>query len=407
MLSNTVNKFLHYVSFSTTSNEESNACPSTEGQRVFADALAKELRAAGLSDAAVDENGYLFATVPETKPGCKTLGLIAHMDTSPDAPGKNVKPRVLTYEGGDILLNAEKNIVMKAADYPSLSGKIGHKLIVTDGTTLLGADDKAGVAEIAAAADYLLSHPEIPHGKIRIGFTPDEEIGRGADLFDVRRFGADFAYTVDGGGAGEIEYENFNAASMQVTVNGVSIHPGSAKDHMINASLVAMEFEALLPAAQKPQYTEGYDGFFHLCGMQGEVEKAELFYIIRDHDAEKFEQKKQAAVRAAAFLNEKYGENTVVLQIADSYRNMKEQILPHMYLIDMLHTSAKAVGLNPVEVAIRGGTDGARLSFMGLPCPNIGTGGQNFHGRFEYADTDEMDKVTMQLVELCRLAAML
>lgn len=405
MLPTVAEKFLHYISFDTKSDETSASHPTTASQMQFAQMLKAELEQAGFSEVTLDNNGYVFASVPATKEGCKTLGLIAHMDTSPDMSGENIKPRILTYEGGDIVLNEEKQIVMKESEFVSLTRKHGHRLIVTDGTTLLGGDDKAGIAEIVTAAEYLLTHPEIPHGKIRLGFTPDEEVGQGADLFDVPAFGADFAYTVDGGTAGEIEYENFNAASMLVTVRGVNIHPGSAKNHMKNALLIAMEFESLLPAAQKPQYTEGYEGFYHLNDFSGDVEKAQMLYIIRDHDREKFEQKKAYAEKAAAFLNEKYGEGTVSLEIKDSYYNMKEQILPHMYLIDMLHESCRRVGLDPQVVAIRGGTDGARLSFMGLPCPNIGTGGQNCHGRYEYVDINEMELVVKQLLSLCSLCA--
>lgn len=405
MLSNVTEKFLHYISFDTMSDENSASFPTTASQTAFANMLAEELTAAGLAEVELDENGYVFATIPETKPGCKTLGLIAHMDTSPDLSGADIKPRILTYEGGDIVLNTEKNIVMRAEEFAALDTKRGHRLIVTDGTTLLGGDDKAGIAEILAAADYLLAHPEIPHGKIRIGFTPDEEVGKGADRFDVERFGADFAYTVDGGSAGEIEYENFNAASLSVTVNGVNIHPGSAKNHMKNALLIGMEFERMLPTNEKPQYTEGYEGFYHLNDFSGDVEKANLFYIIRDHDRKKFEQKKAYAQKVGAFLNEKYGDGTVTVQMRDSYYNMKEQILPHMYLIDMLHESCARIGVTPQVIAIRGGTDGARLSYMGLPCPNIGTGGQNCHGRFEFIDIEEMELVVKQLIELAKLAA--
>ncbi len=405
MLSGTVEKFLRYISFDTMSDESSNTFPTTAVQLTFAEQLKDEMIGMGLSNVRMDENGYVFAEVPATKQGCKTLGLIAHMDTSPDMSGANIKPRIIDYEGGDIVLNEEKNIVMKESEFVSLQQKHGHKLIVTDGTTLLGADDKAGLAEILSAAEYLLAHPEIEHGKIMIGVTPDEEVGQGADRFNVADFGADFAYTVDGGTAGEIEYENFNAASMLITVNGINIHPGSAKNHMKNALLIGMEFEAMLPTAQKPQFTEGYEGFYHLNDFSGDVEKATMFYIIRDHDLERFEEKKAYAKKLGAFLNEKYGADTVEVQIKDSYFNMKAQIEPHMYLIDMLHESCKTVGLKPEVVAICGGTDGARLSFMGLPCPNIGTGGQNGHGRYEYLDIDEMDLVVKQLIELCKLAA--
>ncbi len=405
MLSNVVEKFLHYISFDTMSDESSQSFPSTTSQVEFAKMLKSELEATGLTEVTLDDNGYIFATIPATKEGCKTLGLIAHMDTAPDFTGANIKPRIVDYQGGDIVLNEEHNIVMHESEFSSLSTKYGHKLIVTDGTTLLGADDKAGLAEITAAADYLLAHPEIPHGKIRIGITPDEEVGQGADRFDVKAFGADIAVTVDGSTAGEVEYENFNAASLIVNVRGINIHPGSAKNHLKNALLIAMEFEGMLPINEKPQFTEKYEGFYHLNDFSGDVENAKMFYIIRDHDREKFEQKKAFAEKTAAYLNEKYGKGTVELEIKDSYYNMKEKILPHMYLIDLLKESASRVGLAPEEVAIRGGTDGARLSFMGLPCPNIGTGGQNGHGRFEYADINEMELVVRQLIELCQLIA--
>ena len=391
-------RFLKYVSFDTQSDENSETCPSSAKQKKLGAALVEEMLAMGITDAHMDEHGYVYGTVPGN-PKLPTIGLIAHMDTSPDASGADIKTKVVEYTGGDILLNEEKNIWMKAADYESLAENIGKHLIVTDGTTLLGADDKAGIAEIMTAAEHLLTK-RIDHATLKIGFTPDEEVGRGADKFDVAKFGADYAYTVDGGALGELEYENFNAAGAKVVIKGLNIHPGSAKDKMVNSQYIAMEFNNLLPAAQRPEYTDGYEGFIMLMAMQGEVEESQLLYIIRDHDMEKFLQKKVVMQSAADFLNTKYGEGTVQLQLRDSYFNMKEKIEPCMYIVERAKKAMEEVGITPVVVPIRGGSDGARLSFEGLPCPNLFTGGQNFHGRFEYIPVEDMEKNVELLVQL-------
>lgn len=393
-----VERFLRYVSFDTQSNEESETCPSTDKQRALGARLVEEMRQMGICDANMDEDGYVYGTVPG-EAALPTIGLIAHMDTAPDCSGENVKAKIVPFDGEDICLNAEKGIFLRESDYPELAVHRGKRLIVTDGTTLLGADDKAGVAEIMSAAQCLL-HSDRPHATLRIGFTPDEEIGRGADRFDVAEFAADYAYTVDGGTIGELEYENFNAASATVVFHGLNIHPGSAKDKMVNAQLLAMEFNAMLPVAQRPEYTDGYEGFIMLHGMEGEVESATLHYIIRDHDMVKFLQKKQVLTDATAFLNAKYGAGTVELTLRDSYFNMKEKILPKMFIVERAQQAMKNVGIEPKIVPIRGGTDGARLSFMGLPCPNLCTGGANFHGRFEYIPVEDMETITDMLVEL-------
>ena len=399
-----IERFLKYVSYDTESDEASASCPSTAKQRVLAEQLRQELIELGAADVRVSEFGYVFARIPATSDEkVPVLGFIAHMDTSPALSGADVKPRIVQdYDGGDIVLNEEKQIVMKVADFLFLPGLKGEDLIVTDGTTLLGADDKAGIAEIMTMAEHLLTHPEIKHGEICIGFTPDEEIGRGADRFDVADFGADIAYTVDGGALGELEYENFNAASGKVTIHGVSIHPGSAKLKMKNALLIGMEFQSLLPTFENPMYTEGYEGFYHLDVMNGSVEEAQMDYIIRDHDRAKFEEKKRFFADAAAFLNRKYGEGTVVCEIRDSYYNMKEKIEPCMYLIDTAEAAMRACGVEPVVVPIRGGTDGARLSYMGLPCPNLCTGGYNYHGKYEFIPVGSLEKTTEILVEIAK-----
>ena len=393
-----VERFLKYVSFETKSDEFSETCPSTQSQRVLGAALVEEMKAMGIRDAFMDEHGYVYGTVPGD-PALPVIGLIAHMDTSPDASGTNVKTRIVPYEGGDICLNEEQDIWMKEAEYPSLKKNVGKHLIVTDGTTLLGADDKAGIAEIMTAAEVLLQSG-VRHATLKIGFTPDEEIGRGADRFDVKGFGADYAYTADGGTVGELEYENFNAAGAKVVFRGLNIHPGSAKDKMVNSQYIAMEFQGLLPQNQKPEYTEGYEGFIHLTDMQGEVEQSVLRYIIRDHDLEKFGQKKTIMEAAAAFINAKYGEGTAELTIRDSYFNMKEKIEPCMYVVERAKKAMEAVGMQPKTVPIRGGTDGARLSFEGLPCPNLCTGGENYHGRFEYIPAEDMQLCTDMLVKI-------
>lgn len=402
----TIENFLRYVKIDTCSDSTSESTPSTMKQHDLARILADELAAMGAQEIVYDrELCYVYASVPASK-GCEdapVLGFIAHMDTSPAVSGKDVKARIVEqYDGGDIVLNEQENIVLKVSDFPEIVVYKGQDLIVTDGTTLLGADDKAGIAEIMAMAAYFLEHPDVPHGKIRIGFTPDEEVGRGADYFDVELFGAQYAYTVDGGALGELEYENFNAAGATLSVHGRSVHPGSAKGKMKNAILIAQEFQSLLPVFQNPMYTEMYEGFFHLDSISGSVEEAQAGYIIRDHDRALFEQKKKLFLDAAAFLNRKYGEGTVEVDMQDSYYNMKEIIEPHMHLIENASCAMKELGIEPIVKPIRGGTDGARLSFMGLPCPNLCTGGANFHGKYEYACVQSMEKVTELLVLLAQ-----
>ncbi len=391
-------RFLYYVQFDTQSDENSETCPSTAKQRLLGAALVEEMKAMGIADAAMDGDGYVYGTVPGD-PTLPVIGLIAHMDTSPDASGADIKARIVPYEGGDILLNPEKDIWLRESDYDSLKTQHGKHLIVTNGTTLLGADDKAGIAEILSAAESLLTSG-VRHATLKIGFTPDEEIGRGADKFRVKEFGADYAYTADGGTLGEIEFENFNAASAKVEFTGLNIHPGAAKDKMVNSQLIAMEFQSLLPVHQRPEATDGYEGFFHLLDMQGEVEHSVLRYIIRDHDMEKFTEKKRMMEEITAFLNRKYGPGTVTLTLRDSYYNMREKIEPHMEIVERAKKAMAAVGMQPVAVPIRGGTDGARLSFEGLPCPNLCTGGQNYHGRFEYIPVEDMELCTRMLVEI-------
>ena len=391
-------RFLKYVSFDTMSDEFSETCPSTDKQKLLGAALVEEMKEMGITDAVMDADGYVYGTVPGD-PSLPIIGLIAHMDTAPDASGADIKARIVEYTGEDICLNEEKGIFLREADYPSLKKHVGKHLIVTDGTTLLGADDKAGIAEIMAAAEFLLT-TRMNHATIRIGFTPDEEIGRGADKFDVKGFGADYAYTSDGGAIGEIEYENFNAASAKAVFHGLNIHPGSAKDKMINSQYIAMEFQSLLPSAQKPEYTDGYEGFIHLTDMTGEVEESTLRWIIRDHDMIKFAEKKAVMEAAAAFINAKYGEGTVELTIHDSYFNMKKCIEPCMYVVERAKKAMEAVGMKAEEVPIRGGTDGARLSYEGLPCPNLCTGGENYHGRFEYIPVEDMELCVKMLVQI-------
>ena len=394
-------RFLRYVSYETTSDESSETCPSTANQKVLGAAIVEEMLSMGIADARMDENGYVYGTVPGA-PSLPTIGLIAHMDTAPDASGANIRPRIVEYNGGDILLNGEKGIYLRETDYESLKRNHGKHLIVTDGTTLLGADDKAGVAEILTAAEILLTQGG-KHATLKIGFTPDEEIGRGADKFDIQGFGADYAYTADGGTVGEIEYENFNAASACVTFHGLNIHPGSAKDKMVNSQYIAMEYQSLLPTAQKPEYTEGYEGFIHLTDMRGEVENSQLRYIIRDHDMAKFQEKKRRMTAAADFLNDKYGAGTVEIALRDSYFNMREKIEPCMEIVDRAKRAMALAGMEPKEVPVRGGTDGARLSYEGLPCPNLCTGGENYHGRFEYIPVEDMEQCVKMLVNILRM----
>ncbi|MBD5394285.1 MAG: peptidase T [Lachnospiraceae bacterium] len=403
-MSKVVEKFLNYVKIDTQSDENSNTFPTTEKQHDLAKLLVEELKEMGAEEITYDkEHCYVYASIPATegREDIPVLGFVAHMDTSPAVTGENVNPRIIEdYDGKDILLNDKENIVMKVEDFPELLEYAGKKLIVTDGTTLLGADDKAGVAEIMTMAEYLLTHKEIPHGKIRVGFTPDEEVGAGADYFNVELFGADCAYTVDGGKLGELEYENFNAAGAKVTFNGRSVHPGDAKNKMVNALLLAMEFQNMLPVFENPMYTEKYEGFYHLDTLNGSVEKAVSDYIIRDHSREKFEEKKKTFLNIGNYLNEKYGEGTVVTEMKDSYYNMREIIEQNMHLIEDAKAAMEEAGVVPRINPIRGGTDGARLSFMGLPCPNLCTGGHNFHGRFEYICIESMEKIVEILVKI-------
>lgn len=401
-----VERFLKYVSFDTQSDETSETFPSTEKQKVLLRYLMEEMLSFGMTEVGMDEHGYVMGTIPAT-PGCEhcpVIGFISHVDTSPDMSGENVRPRLIEdYDGKDIPLN--ETLTMTVKDFPELKDFKGHTLIVTDGTTLLGADDKAGVAEIMTAAEWLMNHPEVAHGKIRIGFTPDEEVGRGVDYFNVERFGAKFAYTVDGGYEGELEYENFNAASAKVTVQGRNVHPGYAKDKMINALQVAAELNALLPAWERPEHTDGYEGFYHLVGLNGTVENAEISYIIRDHDREKFEAKKRFMEQAVALLSAKYGEGVLTLALKDQYYNMREMVEPHPEVIDKAVEAMRQAGVTPIVRPIRGGTDGARLSYMGLPCPNLFTGGMNFHGKFEYCSVDTMRRARQTILNLVRLWA--
>ena len=397
-----LDRFLKYVSVGSQSDADSATVPSTSGQTELARLLAGELKDMGAQAELDDDSGIVYASIPSNVEGnVPVIGWVAHVDTAPGVSGSGVKPRIVrSYDGGDILLNPEQGMVLSPAVFPELADYLGQDLVVTDGTTLLGADDKAGVAEIMDMAASFLLNPERPHGEIRIAFTPDEEIGRGTDAFDVARFGADFAYTVDGGALGEIEYENFNAASAVVTVQGSSIHPGSAKGRMLNACLVLMEFQGMLPAFQNPAFTEGYEGFYHLDSLRGDVEQAAAEYLIRDHDREAFERKKEFMQECAALLNRKYGEGTVKAEITDSYYNMKEKILPHMYLIETAKAAMEALDIVPEIVPIRGGTDGARLSYMGLPCPHLCAGGHNFHGKYEYVPVRSLEKISAILQEI-------
>ena len=397
-MSSVTERFLRYVSFDTQSDENSPTCPSTAKQKLLGAAIVEEMKAMGIRDARMDGNGYVYGTVPGD-PSLPTIGLIAHMDTSPDASGANIKTKIVAYEGGDVCLNEEKDIWLRESDYPSMKNHVGKHLIVTDGTTLLGADDKAGIAEIMTCAEHLLTLGG-KHATLKIGFTPDEEIGRGADLFDIPGFAADYAYTADGGPIGEIEYENFNGASAYAKFHGRNIHPGSAKNKMINSQYIAMEFVNLLPVHQRPESTEGYEGFIHLTDMKGEVEFSELYFIIRDHDMEKFQEKKAVMRAAADYINAKYGEGTLELSIKDSYFNMRKHIEPVMYVVDRAKEAMKKVGMAAIEVPIRGGTDGARLSYEGLPCPNLCTGGENYHGRFEFIPVEDMEKCVEMLTTI-------
>ena len=402
-----VERFLKYVSFDTQSSEETEVTPSTPGQMVFAKYLKEELESLGLEDITLDEHGYLFATLPANiDKSVPTIGFIAHMDTSPDMSGKDVSPRIVqNYDGSDIVLCAEENVVLSPSQFPELLDHKGEDLIVTNGKTLLGADDKAGIAEIVSAIVYLKEHPEIKHGKIRIGFNPDEEIGLGAHKFDVEKFGCDWAYTMDGGEVGELEFENFNAASAKITFKGRNVHPGYAKNKMVNSIRVANRFCAMLPAHETPEHTEGYEGFYHLISFNGDVEQTTVAYIIRDHDRARFESRKKKIERFVSEINAEYGEGTATLELRDQYYNMREKIEPLMHIIDTAFAAMEAVGVKPNVKPIRGGTDGAQLSFKGLPCPNIFAGGLNFHGRYEFAPIQNMEKAMKVIVKIAELVA--
>ena len=402
---NITERFLKYVSFTTTSDDNTKMTPSTPGQMIFAQYLVEELKSIGLQEVDLDSNGYVMATLPaNTDKAIPVIGFVSHMDTSPDMSAKNVKPRIVSnYDGGDILLNEEKLIVLETEKYPEILQYKGQDIVVTDGTTLLGADDKAGLAEIVTAMEYLLAHPEIKHGKIRVGFTPDEEIGQGADHFDVAKFGAEWAYTMDGGEIGELEYENFNAAGAKITFNGLNVHPGYAKHKMLNSMRVAHQFASMLPRHETPEHTEKYEGFYHLVGMEGTVEKSSLSYIIRDHDRDRFERRKKEVQHIVNKINSEFGEGTATLELRDQYYNMREKVEPVMHIVDLAFEAMEAVGVKPNVKPIRGGTDGSRLSYMGLPCPNIFAGGHNFHGRFEYVPVQSMEKAMMVIVKIAEI----
>lgn len=400
-------RFLKYVSFNTTSDENTKMTPSTPGQMVFAQYLVEELKSIGLQEVDLDKNGYIMATLPaNTDKNIPTIGFISHMDTSPDMSGKNVKARIVeNYDGNDILLNEEKVIILETEKYPEILQYKGQDIIVTDGTTLLGADDKAGIAEIVTAMEYLIAHPEIKHGKIRVGFTPDEEIGQGADHFDVPKFGAEWGYTLDGGEIGELEFENFNAAAAKITFKGLNVHPGYAKHKMLNSMRVAHQFVSMLPRHETPEHTEKYEGFYHLVGMEGTVEQSSLSYIIRDHDRDRFERRKKEIQHITNKINAEFGEGTATLELRDQYYNMREKVKPVMHIVDLAFEAMESVGVKPNVKPIRGGTDGSRLSYEGLPCPNIFAGGHNFHGRFEYVPVQSMEKAMMVVVKIAELLA--
>jgi tripeptide aminopeptidase len=398
-------KFLRYVSYDTQSDDSTDSHPSNEKQLILLNLLVDELRALGVSDASIDEYGYVTASVPSNTGKEKpAIGFLAHVDTSPDMSGANIKPQIINnYDGGDIVLNKEKDICLSVADFPEMKAYKGQTLITTDGTTLLGADDKAGVAEIMWVVQYLQSHPEFKHGALKIGFTPDEEIGRGVDKFDVKKFGADYAYTIDGGQIGELEFENFNAASARILIQGKNIHPGYAKDKMLNAIIIAMELNALLPPTQRPEHTSDYEGFYHVVKIEGNVENADIQYIIRDHDRNKLEQKKSYLHSCVKLLAKKYGDNVFSLYMGDQYYNMREMIEPHFHIIETARKAMEKAGITPLIKPIRGGTDGARLSYMGLPCPNIFAGGHNFHGKYEFVPVESMEKaceVMLNIIEI-------
>jgi tripeptide aminopeptidase len=400
-----VDRFLQYVKFDTQSDELTNLTPSTPGQMIFAQQLKKELKSMGLSNITLDDNGYLMATLPaNTDKEVPTIGFIAHMDTSPDMSGHNVKPRIVDYNGGKIVLNKEQNIVLDPEQFTDLNDYVGQQIVVTDGTTLLGADDKAGIAEIISAVEYLQAHPEIKHGNIRIGFNPDEEIGLGASHFDVDKFGAKWAYTLDGGAIGELEYENFNAAVAKIEFKGLNVHPGYAKHKMLNSIRVANQFAIMLPRWETPEHTEGYEGFYHLIGFEGSVEKTVLTYIVRDHDRQRFESRKKELEHLARKINYEFA-NCASIEIKDQYYNMREKIEPVMHIVDVAKKAMENIGIAPKVQPVRGGTDGAQLSFKGLPCPNLFGGGINFHGRYEFVPIPSMEKAKETIVEISRLVA--
>lgn len=394
-------RFLKYVSFCTTSDEETNMTPSTPGQMTFAKYLKDELIALGMQEVELDDNGYIMATLPANTEGKPTIGFIAHMDTAPDASGKNIHPRIVSqYDGKDIVLNEKENIVLETSKYPEILRYEGQDIIVTDGKTLLGADDKAGIAEIVSACEYLILHPEIKHGKIRVGFTPDEEIGQGADHFDVQKFGCDFAYTMDGGAIGELEFENFNAAACKIRIHGTNVHPGYGYHKMVNSMRIAYQLAVMLPRWETPEHTQGYEGFYHLISMTGTVEETTLNYIIRDHDRIRFESRKREIEHLVHKVNREYGEGTAEIELRDQYYNMRTKIEPVMHIITLVEESMKELGIVPKVQPIRGGTDGARLSFEGLPCPNIFAGGENFHSRFEYLPIPSLEKASQLIIKI-------
>lgn len=404
MKTSVVDRFIRYAKIFTESDPASDTFPSTSRQLDLARLLVEELKQIGLVDVSLDENGYVMATLPANVENAPIIGFIAHMDTNPDMTGENVNPQIVSYQGGDILLNAENNIVLSPQDFPILNKYVGQTLITTDGNTLLGADDKAGIAEIMAAVEFLAQHPEIPHATIRVGFTPDEEIGRGADRFDVQKFNADFAYTMDGGEIGELQYENFNAANAKIFIQGRNVHPGTAKNQMINALQIAINLHQMLPPHLRPEHTDHYEGFFHLTEIKGNVDAAEMRYIIREHDRQKFEEMKAIILRAIQYQNELYGSERIKVDLRDSYYNMKEKILPVMHIIELAKRAMLDVGITPIIRPVRGGTDGARLSYMGLPCPNIFNGGHNYHGRYEFIPVESMEKAVQVIVRIAELA---
>lgn len=404
MKTSVVDRFIRYTKIFTESDPSSDTFPSTSRQLDLARLLVEELKQIGLVDVSLDENGYVMATLPANVENAPTIGFIAHMDTNPDMTGENVNPQIVSFQGGDILLNAENNIVLSPRDFPILNKYVGQTLITTDGNTLLGADDKAGIAEIMAAVEFLAQHPEIPHATIRVGFTPDEEIGRGADRFDVQKFNADFAYTMDGGEIGELQYENFNAANAKIFIQGRNVHPGTAKNQMINALQIAINLHQMLPPHLRPEHTDHYEGFFHLTEIKGNVDAAEMRYIIREHDRQKFEEMKAILLRAIQYQNELYGSERIKVDLRDSYYNMKEKILPVMHIIELAKRAMLDVGVTPIIRPVRGGTDGARLSYMGLPCPNIFNGGHNYHGRYEFVPVESMEKAVQVIVRIAELA---